>query len=365
MQKVKANGQLNNQGFTLIEMIVTVSIIAIFAGVVLNFITTGSSLFRNTSNIAKVQMETQETFDKIEDVIINANRRLSYGDSSHIFQVSSFDEQVAKKSSGAMKTATLRAASSTGNNISDDENVRDYIIWNQSSEEIRYIHSEKIDGTWKNLNTNSSNSHGDVLATGITYFQADVSKVISDNIVNFALKTRKGTKEVETIHSVSLRNNLNFDYTPDEPFDNPVIDPDNPNPDNPDPGVTTPKPISILADKKKILIAAGESYDLSQNNTYKVFYNDNSITSVGNLSWSVNGCTYANISSAGVLSVDASSGTADTGKVTITVTDTDHNNVFCTLEVSIARIDLIVPGKNATYKVGDEKQLQYTYLEGG
>ena len=92
MQKIKENGQLNNQGFTLIEMIVTVSIIAIFAGVVLNFITTGSSLFRNTSNTAKVQMETQETFDKIEDVIINANRRLSYGDSSHIFQVSSFDE---------------------------------------------------------------------------------------------------------------------------------------------------------------------------------------------------------------------------------------------------------------------------------
>ena len=66
MQKIKENDQLNNKGFTLIEMIVTVSIIAIFAGVVLNFIATGSNLFRNTSSSAKVQMEIQETFDKIE-----------------------------------------------------------------------------------------------------------------------------------------------------------------------------------------------------------------------------------------------------------------------------------------------------------
>lgn len=366
MQKIKENSQLNNKGFTLIEMIVAVSIIAIFTGVVLRFVTTGSNLFRNTSNTAKVQMETQETFDKIEDIIIDANRRLSYGETSHIFQVSSFDEQVARKSSGTAKLAALKAASSAGNSTSEDENVRDYIIWNQSEEEIRYIHAEKTDGKWKNSNTSSSDSHGDILATGVTYFQADVSKVISDHIVNFTLRTRKGTKEVETVHSVSLRNNLNFDYSPDEPFDNPTIDPpDNPEPDNPNPGGTDPKPISVLADKTKILIAAGASYDLNKNNTYKVFYNDNSTSSVGNLSWSVNGCTYADISSSGVLSVQASSGTADTGTVTVTVTDTDHNNVYCILEVFIARIDLTLPKKDAVYKVGNAKQLTYTYMEGG
>ncbi len=36
----------NSAGFTLIEMIVTVAIIAIFSGVVVTLITTGSSLFR-------------------------------------------------------------------------------------------------------------------------------------------------------------------------------------------------------------------------------------------------------------------------------------------------------------------------------
>lgn len=70
--------RLENRGFALIELIVTVAIIAIFSGVVLTFITTGSNTYRSTSNTAKVQMETQETFDQIEEMIIDVNRSLYY-----------------------------------------------------------------------------------------------------------------------------------------------------------------------------------------------------------------------------------------------------------------------------------------------
>ena len=78
MSQPGRNGK-NNRGFTLIEMIVTVAIIAIFSGVVLKFMITGSNIFRGTSNSAEVQMETQNTFDKIEDMIINTNRGFYYG----------------------------------------------------------------------------------------------------------------------------------------------------------------------------------------------------------------------------------------------------------------------------------------------
>ena len=62
------------------------SSIAIFSGVVVTFIGTGSSVYRSTSSSSKVQMETQETFDKIEDLIIDANRSLyyAYGSGSEI-----------------------------------------------------------------------------------------------------------------------------------------------------------------------------------------------------------------------------------------------------------------------------------------
>ena len=58
-----AKMQTDNRGLTLIELIITVAIIAIFSGVVLTFITTGSNTYRSTSSSAKVQMETQELID--------------------------------------------------------------------------------------------------------------------------------------------------------------------------------------------------------------------------------------------------------------------------------------------------------------
>ena len=68
--------QTDNRGLTLIELIITVAIIAIFSGVVLTFITTGSNTYRSTSSSAKVQMETQELVDRMEDMIIDTNRSL-------------------------------------------------------------------------------------------------------------------------------------------------------------------------------------------------------------------------------------------------------------------------------------------------
>ena len=68
----------NNKGFTLIELIVTIAIMAIFSGVVLTVIGTGANSYRNTSSTAKAQMETQEVMDQIQNMIIDVNRSVYY-----------------------------------------------------------------------------------------------------------------------------------------------------------------------------------------------------------------------------------------------------------------------------------------------
>ena len=51
--------------------------------------------------------------------------------------------------------------------------------------------------------------------------------------------------------------------------------------------------------------------------------------------------------------------------ITVTVTDTTHNNVSGTLTVYIAGLDFTTPASNSSYTVGQDKPLQYTYMEGG
>lgn len=365
--------RLNNSGLTLIELIVAIAIIAIFSGVVLTYITSSSNFYRNTSSNSKVQMETQETFDKLEDMIINANRNLAYGtldgqpiendikrnnhstsNSSKIFMVSSgVDSEEPEPSSEDESDAR------TNQTEREDETDRQYIIWNCTTGEIRYIHSEKQNNNWVNK------SSGEILATGVIDFRADISKAVSNKIVNFQLTTENGTKKVQTLHSVSLRNELGVTEEIDDPFVNPTVPPQ--------PGTNTPKPEPpssalvpnrLLLDKSTALIAAGTN-NVDLGITATVSYDDGTTSPAGTLQWSVSDSSCASITDQGRLSIDPAAGTADKGMVTVTVMDTTHNNVSGTLTVYIARLDFTAPANNDSYTVGQDKPLQYTYMEGG
>lgn len=365
--------RLNNSGLTLIELIVAIAIIAIFSGVVLTYITSSSNFYRNTSSNSKVQMETQETFDKLEDMIINANRNLAYGtldgqpiendikrnnhstsNSSKIFMVSSgVDSEEPEPSSEDESDAR------TNQTEREDETDRQYIIWNCTMGEIRYIHSEKQNNNWVNK------SSGEILATGVIDFRADISKAVSNKIVNFQLTTENGTKKVQTLHSVSLRNELGVTEEIDDPFVNPTVPPQpGTNTPKPEPPSSAPVPNRLLLDKSTALIAAGTN-NVDLGITATVSYDDGTTSPAGTLQWSVSDSSCASITDQGRLSIDPAAGTADKGMVTVTVTDTTHSNVSGTLTVYIARLDFTAPANNDSYTVGQDKPLQYTYMEGG
>lgn len=245
--------KLKNKGFTLIEMIVTVAIIAIFSGVVVTFIGTGSGVYRNTSNNSKVQMETQETFDKIEDLIIDANRSLYYANGSGS-NIGAEIKNDIKEKGGTNSTGnkTFISCNEYENSDGTSQYIYDVLDWQSSDGKIYYSRSEY---TAQSSNDNSENEDQDdtdvqsfsdesgenavsdggdapvkvknkkplikrsVLASGILDFRADVSKVESDKIVRFQLTTESGNKQIQTLHSVSLRNNVDL-KKPADAFNN-------------------------------------------------------------------------------------------------------------------------------------------------
>ena len=245
--------KLKNKGFTLIEMIVTVAIIAIFSGVVVTFIGTGSGVYRNTSSNSKVQMETQETFDKIEDLIIDANRSLYYANGSGS-NIGAEIKNDIKEKGGTNSTGnkTFISCNEYENSDGTSQYIYDVLDWQSSDGKIYYSRREY---TAQSSNDNSENENQDdndvqsfsdesgenavsddsdapvkvknaktlversVLASGILDFRADVSKVESDKIVRFQLTTESGNKQIQTLHSVSLRNNVDL-KKPADAFNN-------------------------------------------------------------------------------------------------------------------------------------------------
>lgn len=169
----------DNRGFTLVEMIVTVAITAIFSAVVLTAVTAGSRLYRSVSGTARVQMDTQQISDALETWIVNANRSIYY-------------------ESGEK---TLLLCSQQKNADGTSSRIVDTLKWDQKEEALYY--SQKQLGT---DNRETILTEPSVYADGIKEFRVDVSEAVSGRIVRFYLTTEEQGKEIRTQHTVNLRN---------------------------------------------------------------------------------------------------------------------------------------------------------------
>lgn len=269
-----------NKGFTLIELMVTIAIMAIFSGVVLTTIGTGANSYRNTSSNAKAQMETQEAMDQIQNMIIDVNRSIyySYGDGIN----GNIDKEISNDIDAEFDSATKTffACSATEKNASVKEYTYslDEIEWDSEEQKLYYscktwtgVETEKTEdesdngtatgqtiqiaqssvngsnmlSTFKETDAGTNSDANSVetivskrtsdvttkvdktlLAENITDFRVDISKSTSSRIVRFQFTTDKNGKTITTIHTVNLRNSVLIQkpgadngYTPDDEGD--------------------------------------------------------------------------------------------------------------------------------------------------
>lgn len=268
----------NNKGLTLIELVVTIAIIAIFSGVVVSLIGLGSNTYRATSGNAKIQMETQEAADQIQNLIIDANRSVYYAECSvgegYSFTLGNQIQSDVQESSGG-RTGTVSKAFVVCNEQKEGNIITyqyDVIVWDANSHKIIYTskeanaiadteeNSESGEGAGEPASANAASDFafsendatGDgenqangimpfsdeeseggqgtskimdskvvvapaVLAEDITDFCADTTLVLSDQIVRFQLFTEKSGKKINVLNTVNLRNPIKV-AAPDESF---------------------------------------------------------------------------------------------------------------------------------------------------
>ncbi|HWP79930.1 MAG TPA: prepilin-type N-terminal cleavage/methylation domain-containing protein [Candidatus Acidoferrum sp.] len=82
----------NNQGFTLIEALVTFMLIAVIGTSLLGITHTGASSYRSVSNEMSVQYESQIVMSQIEEYVISCNAGIYWTAANHTLRVAVRDE---------------------------------------------------------------------------------------------------------------------------------------------------------------------------------------------------------------------------------------------------------------------------------
>lgn len=153
-----------NQGFTLLELIVTISIMAIFSGVVLTVIGTAAHSYRSTSGSAKVQMEAQNIMDQIQDMIIDVNRSVyyAYGNGIDSNTTDPISNDIDSDAGAVIQDKTFYAC--TGKEDKDApadpagktyDYTCDLVQWDSNSQKLYCARS-----TWKGIETEKKNTTG-------------------------------------------------------------------------------------------------------------------------------------------------------------------------------------------------------------
>lgn len=241
-----------NKGFTLIEVMVTIAIIAIFTGVVTMLISNGSASYRNTSSNARVQMETQETLDQLQDLVIDANRTIYYGNGT-VADLSLIPNDIdgGGLDDASVKTLVVCSASDaiSGDSAKEDY-VWDVITWKAEEQKLYYnSYSKKDQPKYQEPILTSSPAEGapspeggasvvsdastaeaavptpelvsmdgaetvvsqSVFASDIVGFWADIHEVETKGIIRFQIQARKNSKTIKTLHTVNLRNKVRIE----------------------------------------------------------------------------------------------------------------------------------------------------------
>ena len=154
----------NNKGFSLIELVVVVAILAILGVAVFGFIFTGSHSYRGVSDEADLQYNAQLVINQVENMLIDSTKGVAY---------SCTDEAGNKKQVLSDKE------------ISGTPNEKTLTIYS-TGEVFNIIWKDKV----LSLQKDNVDAGGNVISTGkmvrmadnVTFFAADITQAANSKV---------------------------------------------------------------------------------------------------------------------------------------------------------------------------------------
>lgn len=315
----------DQRGFTIVELLIAVAILAIVVASVCGFILVGSRSYAAGNSDISVQQEAQLALNQMSDVVIDTTRSVNYigydASGSNVekkLKDAEFSFTPEDKSLVMYNGVLVKNPSGGPDTIEEGNGNKNYnFYWDKSEETLFYA---EVDAT-----TGLAPIFGDtsfewvVLASHVTDFSVDLSQVEEKRVVQLALTFVDGVKEYVTSNNVTIRNKVGVNDAELEAINK--------------------KKTLMVTPRDNPIIEPGETYHFSTPKVTGENVTDRSVTWSLQPSADLSSGTVFTDTTNGILKVaeDQKAGVIEVA-ITTNAVDSDGNHASCTVPVHIKRV---------------------------
>ncbi len=342
----------DQRGFTIVELLIAMAILAIVVVAVSGFIVVGSRSYASANSDISVQQEAQLAMNQMSDVLIDTTRSVNYvgyetftSDGVLVLKDSEFGFEPVGKSLIMYNGVPVESAPAAPGvtpappTIEPGNGNKHYqFYWDKAEETLYYAELDVLpDDVDPNGNINvrfpqigDPDSGWVVLAEHVTKFEVDLTQVEEKRVVQLELTFVDGKREYNTSNNVTIRNKVAVNDAEVGPLNK-------------------RKTLSIIARETAVILEPGEKYHFSAPKVTGENVTDKSVK------WSVvsagsggTGFETPFDEENGILKI-ANDEPAGTVKVMITTNavDEDNNHASCEVLVYIKRVTTLGLYKSA------------------
>ena len=199
--------QLNNKGLTLVELLISIMILAVVSTAVFAFMTTGAQIFNRSNLEVEMQNEAQILKNYMNDLICDTTKKVEF--------VKNTD--VGATTYGADSCLTIYG-----------EDYVAYMGWMKESKEVRFLkkgedsYTVDEDGTYHVTlaDNETSAANWPLMATYVTKFNCNTDELKKEHRI-FSAELGLELKQLsyETTHTIALRNDVFYEGKSDVTYE--------------------------------------------------------------------------------------------------------------------------------------------------